>query len=105
MYRWWRSRRARTRCSLQKECRIWAATISISCWRNWRSAKQALSKLELAEVFRLDEECRRQKEALHPNSRKIVVDLDDVVKEGLGQATVSVADFYERCRPLLGRID
>jgi molecular chaperone DnaK (HSP70) len=61
---------------------------------------EALSKLDLAEVFRLDEECRRQKEALHPNSRKIVVDLD-VVREGMGQATVSVADFYERCRPLL----
>jgi molecular chaperone DnaK (HSP70) len=62
--------------------------------------EEALAKLELAEVFRLDEECRRQKEALHPNSRKIVVDLD-VVKEGMGQATVAVADFYERCRPLL----
>src|SRR5580658_8179795 len=62
--------------------------------------EEALSKLELAEVFRLDEECRRQKEALHPNSRKIVVDLA-VVKEGLGQKTVSVADFYDRCRPLL----
>lgn len=62
--------------------------------------EEALSKLELAELFRLDEECRRQKEALHPNSRKIVVDLD-VVREGMGQVTVAVADFYERCRPLL----
>jgi molecular chaperone DnaK (HSP70) len=62
--------------------------------------EEGLAKLELPELFRLDEECRRQKEALHPNSRRIVVDLD-VVKEGLGQATVSVADFYERCRPLL----
>ncbi len=60
----------------------------------------ALRKLELGELFRLDEECRRQKEALHPNSRRIVVDLD-VVKEGLGQVTVAVADFYDRCRPLL----
>jgi molecular chaperone DnaK (HSP70) len=62
--------------------------------------QEALSNLELAEVFRLDEECRRQKEALHRNSRRVVVDLD-AVKEGLGQKTVSVADFYERCRPLL----
>jgi len=62
--------------------------------------EEALSKLGLAEIFRLDEECRRQKEALHPNSRKIVVDLD-VVEEGLGQATIAVADFYQRCRPLL----
>lgn len=62
--------------------------------------EEELAKLDLAEVFRLDEECRRQKEALHANSRKIVVDLD-VVREGLGQATVAVSDFYNRCRPLL----
>jgi molecular chaperone DnaK (HSP70) len=62
--------------------------------------EEAMAKLDLAEVFRLDEECRRQKEALHPNSRKIVVDLD-VVSEGLGQTTIAVADFYDRCRPLL----
>ncbi len=62
--------------------------------------EEALSKLDLAEVFRLDEECRRQKEALHANSRKIVVDLD-VVREGMGQATIAVSDFYDRCRPLL----
>src|SRR5579864_9779603 len=64
------------------------------------AGKDLLYSLTLSEVFRLDEECRRQKEALHPNSRKIVVDLD-VAREGLGQATVSVADFYEQCRPLL----
>jgi molecular chaperone DnaK (HSP70) len=61
---------------------------------------ELLASLDLAELFRLDEECRRQKEALHPNSRKIVVDLDQV-REGLGQVTVPVAEFYERCRPLL----
>jgi molecular chaperone DnaK (HSP70) len=62
--------------------------------------EEALSKLELGEVFRLDEECRRQKEALHSHSRRIIVDLD-VVREGLGQVTVAVSDFYDRCRPLL----
>jgi len=64
------------------------------------AGKDVLYSLTLSEVFRLDEECRRQKEALHPNSRKIVVDLD-AAREGLGQATVSVAAFYEGCRPLL----
>ena len=68
-------------------------------------AKQAageedLNGLTLAEWFWLLEECRRQKEALHPNSRRIVVDLD-TVREGMGQATVGVAEFYEVCRPLL----
>jgi molecular chaperone DnaK (HSP70) len=64
------------------------------------AGKDLLYSLTLSEVFRLDEECRRQKEALHPNSRKIVVDLD-AAREGLGQATVPVAEFYEQCRPLL----
>jgi molecular chaperone DnaK (HSP70) len=59
-----------------------------------------LESLDPAALFRFEEECRRQKEALHANSRRIVVDLD-VIKDGMGQVTVPVADFYERCRPLL----
>jgi len=59
-----------------------------------------LNSLTPAELFRFQDECRRQKEALHPNSRKIVIDLD-VVREGMGQVTVPVADYYDRCRPLL----
>jgi molecular chaperone DnaK len=61
---------------------------------------ERLEQLAPAALFRLEEECRRQKEALHPNSRRIVVDLD-AVEEGMGQVTVPVAEFYERCRPLL----
>ncbi len=61
---------------------------------------ERLELLDPAPLFRLEEECRRQKEALHPNSRRIVVDLD-VVEEGLGQVTIPVADFYDHCRPLL----
>src|SRR5579863_9161565 len=64
------------------------------------AGKEVLHSMTLAEMFRLDEECRRQKEALHPNSRKIVIDMD-VAREGLGQAVVPVADFYDHCRPLL----
>src|SRR5271169_1894560 len=59
-----------------------------------------LNSLELTELFRLDEECRRQKESLHANSRRIVLDLD-AVREGMGQVTIPVADFYTHCRPLL----
>lgn len=62
--------------------------------------KEGMYSLTLSELFRLLEECRRQKEALHPNSRRIVVDLD-TAREGMGQATVAVGDFYELCRPLL----
>ncbi|MGD0437686.1 MAG: Hsp70 family protein [Bryobacteraceae bacterium] len=56
--------------------------------------------LSQAEHFRLLEECRLKKEMLHPNSRKIVLDLDSV-REGWDAVTVPVADYYERCRPLL----
>jgi molecular chaperone DnaK (HSP70) len=61
---------------------------------------ERLGELPADQLFRLEEECRRQKEALHPNSRRIVVDLD-VVEEGMGQPTIAVSDFYDRCRPLL----
>jgi molecular chaperone DnaK (HSP70) len=59
-----------------------------------------LEALDPAALFRFEEECRRQKEALHTNSRRMVVDLD-VIVEGMGQVTVPVSDFYDRCRPLL----
>ena len=52
------------------------------------------------EEFLLAEECREKKESLHPNTRKIVLDLDRV-RDGLGTAALPVADFYEHCRPLV----
>jgi molecular chaperone DnaK (HSP70) len=61
---------------------------------------EKLGTLEWGDLFRLDEECRRQKEALHANSRRIVVDLD-AVREGMGQVSIPVADYYAKCRPLL----
>jgi len=60
----------------------------------------ALLALSAGELFRLLEECRRQKEALHPNTRKIVVDLDHV-REGWGQVSTPAPAYYERCRPLV----
>ena len=59
-----------------------------------------LGTLSQGELFDLFEECRRQKEALHPNTRKMTLDLDHV-REGLGQVTIPVAAYYERCRPLV----
>ncbi len=56
--------------------------------------------LTQAEHFRLLEECRVRKEAINPNTRRIVVDLENV-REGWSTATVPVADYYERCRPLV----
>lgn len=53
--------------------------------------------LNASEAFRLLEECRVKKEALHPNTRKIVVDLE-AVREGLQAVTIQAADFYEHAR-------
>jgi molecular chaperone DnaK (HSP70) len=55
-----------------------------------------------AESFRLLEECRERKEALNPNTRRIVVDLDRV-REGWGEVSVAVAPYYDLCRPLVER--
>jgi molecular chaperone DnaK (HSP70) len=61
-----------------------------------------ISNFELTQgdVFRLHEEARTRKEALHPNTRRIVIDLG-AVREGWSEVTVSAAEFYDRCRPLV----
>jgi molecular chaperone DnaK (HSP70) len=52
------------------------------------------------ERFHLLEECREKKEGLHPNTRKIAIDLGRAL-EGAGEVIVSTSAFYERCRPLV----
>ncbi len=54
------------------------------------------------ERFRLLEECCERKETLNPNTRRIVVDLEQV-REGWGEVSIAVAPYYERCRPLIER--
>ena len=56
--------------------------------------------LTQAEMFHLHEECRAQKESLHPNTRNISVDLG-VVREGWPQVSLPIARFYERCQVLV----
>ncbi|HYO83527.1 MAG TPA: Hsp70 family protein [Bryobacteraceae bacterium] len=72
-------------------------------------AMQALSQhgvdgaeLTESELHRLHEECRARKEALNPNTRRVVVDLG-VVREGWPQVAVPAGEYYERCRPLVER--
>ncbi len=48
------------------------------------------------------EECREKKEGLHPNTRKVVIDLGRALP-GEREVIVSTNDFYERCRPLVER--
>jgi molecular chaperone DnaK (HSP70) len=57
-------------------------------------------RLSAAEHFRLLEECRIQKEALHPNTRKIILDLGHV-RDEWGTVTVPASEYYEHCRPLI----
>ena len=61
---------------------------------------ETYAALNQSELFRLQEECRVKKEALHPNTRKIVLDLD-AVREGLGSISIPINDYYDRCRPML----
>ena len=63
------------------------------------AGREALSD---SEAFRLLEECRERKEAINPNTRRIVVDLERV-RQGFGEVSITVAPFYERCRPLVER--
>jgi molecular chaperone DnaK (HSP70) len=56
--------------------------------------------LSAAKWFRLLEECRTKKEALNPNSRKLLIDLEQVNPDW-GSVQVSVTDFFERARPLM----
>jgi molecular chaperone DnaK (HSP70) len=60
------------------------------------------AELTQGEMFRLHEECRARKESLHPNTRRIVVDLG-VVREGLPDVTIPAADYYDACDPLVQR--
>jgi actin-like ATPase involved in cell morphogenesis len=58
--------------------------------RDWTAAEQA----------RLLEECREKKEGLHPNTRRLAIDLARG-REGAGVVVVSTSAFYERCQPLV----
>ena len=48
--------------------------------------------LTQGEVFRLHEECRNRKEALHPNTRRIIVDLA-AVRDGWTRSQFLPANF------------
>ena len=52
------------------------------------------------EELLLSEECREKKEALHPNTRRLMLDLDRV-RAGWPQVAVPAADYYERLAPLI----
>jgi len=53
-----------------------------------------------AALVKLLEECRHKKEGLHPNTRRITIDLG-LGMEGAGEVVVNVSEYYEECRPLI----
>lgn len=46
------------------------------------------------------EECREKKEGLHPNTKKLAIDLGRGI-EGAGEVIIQTADLYSACRPLI----
>lgn len=60
----------------------------------------ARDRISAAIWFRILEECRGKKESLHPNSRRLAIDLEHANPDW-GTAQISVADFYEAARPLV----
>lgn len=67
----------------------------------------ALAQADIPQVtpqgrFQLLEECREKKEGLHPNTRKIAIDLGRA-HDSAGDVIVSTAAFYDHCRPLVER--
>jgi actin-like ATPase involved in cell morphogenesis len=63
-------------------------------------AQAGVSQVTAQERFQMLEECRERKEGLHPNTRKIAIDLGRAC-DGGGEVVVSTAAFYEHCRPLV----
>jgi molecular chaperone DnaK (HSP70) len=63
-------------------------------------SEEAIDRITSSAWFRLLEECRLKKEALNPNSRKVVIDLETINPEW-GTAVVSVSDFYDQARPMV----
>lgn len=56
--------------------------------------------LSQAEIFQLYEECRTQKESIHPNTRNVSIDLS-AVRDSWPQVSLKIGDYYERCQPLV----
>lgn len=58
------------------------------------------SEMNQQQWFLLVEACRERKEALHPNTRKIEIDLEGITEAG-GKVSLAVAEYYERSWPLV----
>jgi molecular chaperone DnaK (HSP70) len=64
------------------------------------AVEQAGLKAEGRSNFWLLEECREKKETLHPNTKKILLDLTRALGREI-EVTITTAQFYDRARPLV----
>lgn len=64
------------------------------------AVEQAGLNPESRSNFWLLEECREKKESLHPNTKKILLDLTRALGREI-EVTVTTAQFYDRARPLV----
>ncbi len=69
------------------------------------TAKVKRAHLPRRALALLADQCREAKERLNPNSRRIVVDLESCLGEWapVPEVTISVADYYDICVPLVQR--
>jgi molecular chaperone DnaK (HSP70) len=65
-------------------------------------AESGIAEPTPAARLSLLDECREKKEGLHPNTRKLAIDLGRALP-GMGEVIISTADFYDACRPLVER--
>ncbi len=63
-------------------------------------ARAGITDLAAEAHLSLLEECREKKEGLHPNTRKVAIDLGRALP-GLAEVIVSTSDYYDHCRPLV----
>jgi molecular chaperone DnaK (HSP70) len=69
-----------------------------------KAANFETSALDERELDQLTDQCRSAKESLNPNSKRIVVDLESCLTQApVSQITITAADFYEACQPLIER--
>jgi molecular chaperone DnaK (HSP70) len=63
-------------------------------------ARAGVREIDPRREFDLLELCRTAKENLNPNSRRINIDAEDLFPD-TREVVVPIADFYERCQPLV----
>ena len=62
--------------------------------------KANIHEVSEAQLALLLEECREKKEGLRPTTRKVAIDLGRGI-EGAGEVSLSTADLYTACKPLI----